>query len=169
MGQLVLGIDPGTRFVGFGLIEIERGKYRAIDHGFFPVDKKRSFPERLLQIHRAIFDLLDKYQPDAVAVEEVYVSQNAKTTLRLGHARGVILLAIIEKDIPIAEYAPREIKQAVSGRGGATKDQVMWMMSKLLHLEIDDLQEDAADGLAVALCHALRSSGPAAQMISKLK
>ena len=169
MGLLVLGIDPGTRFVGYGLVEVEKGKCRAIDYGFFRVDTKRAFPQRLKQIHEAISDLIKKSQPDALAVEEVYVSQNAKTTLRLGHARGVIILAAVEQGIPVAEYAPREVKQAVIGRGGATKDQVMWMMARLLHLSMDDLQEDAADGLAVALCHGLRNSGHNAQILNMKK
>jgi crossover junction endodeoxyribonuclease RuvC len=119
-------------------------------------NKKCSFPKRLTHIYEDISRLLDESHPDEVALEEVYVSQNAKTTLYLGHARGVIVLAIVQRGIPLAEYAPREIKQAVVGRGGATKSQVQWMMGQMLHLELDTLSEDAADGLAVALCHSLR-------------
>ena len=165
--MLVLGIDPGTRFIGHGLICVERGNCRAVDYGFFRVNSKLAFPQRLKQIHEVVSDLLDKSKPDSMAVEEVYVSKNAKTTLRMGHARGVILLAAVERGIPVAEYAPREIKQAVLGRGGASKDQVQWMISQMLNIQTDGLQEDAADGLAVALCHGLRSSGYGAQVLSK--
>lgn len=166
--MLVLGIDPGTRFVGYGVVHIEGNRYRAVDYGYFKVDSKSAFPMRLKQIHEDVSTLIDKVKPDAVAVEEVFVSQNAKTTLKLGHARGVILLAAVHRDLAIAEYAPREIKQAVSGRGGATKEQVQWMMTQILGLPKEPLQADAADGLAVALCHGLRSSG-AASMLRKAR
>ncbi len=157
MSTLVLGIDPGTRFVGYGVIRVEGNRFEAVDYGHFRVDPKLTFPLRLKQIHEDVSELIDKVNPDEVAVEEVFVSQNAKTTLKLGHARGVILLAAVHRGLPIAEYAPREIKQAVSGRGGATKVQVQWMMTQMLGLPKETLQEDAADGLAVALCHGLRS------------
>lgn len=155
---MVLGIDPGTHFVGYGVVRVEGGEGEAVDYGFFRVDGKLPFPQKLQQIHAVVSDLLDRVSPDAMAVEEVYVSRNAKATLRLGHARGVILLAAVERGIPVAEYAVREVKQAVVGKGGASKDQVQWMMQKILHLDDEKLTEDAADGLAVALCHGLRTS-----------
>jgi crossover junction endodeoxyribonuclease RuvC len=154
----VLGIDPGTRSIGHGLVVVESGHCRALKYGTIRVNTRCSFPERLRQIHQAIVELIDETQPDAVAVEEVFVSQNAKTALKLGHARGVILLAAMEKQVEVAEYAPREIKQAVSGRGGASKAQVQGMITQILKLRDLSLQEDAADGLAVALCHGLRNS-----------
>ena len=158
--MLVLGVDPGIHCVGYGLIQVKSGVCSAKDHGFFRIDKKLQFPERLKRIHDALSDILEEWKPDVMAVEEVYVTQNAKTTLRLGHARGVIILAAVEKGIEVAEYAPREVKKAVSGIGSATKEQIQWMMAQMLHLQLDMLQEDAADGLAVALCHGLRSSTP---------
>jgi len=169
VGLLVLGIDPGTRFVGYGIVRVEGGNCQAVDYGFFRLDNKLLFPDRLKQIHEVVSGLIDRSRPDVVAVEEVYVSRNARTTLLLGHARGVILLAAVERAIPVAEYAPREIKQAVLGRGGASKDQVQWMVAQMLSLEKEKLQEDAADGLAVALCHGLRSSGSASQILEKKK
>ena len=161
----MLGIDPGTQYMGYGLIRVDNGVCKAVDHGFFRMDKRLSFPHRLRQIYETVSDLLDKFKPDTVAVEEVYVSQNAKSTLRLGHARGVILLAAVVREIPVAEYAPREVKQAVSGRGNASKDQVQWMMAHMLDVSMDDLQEDAADGLAVALCHGLRSDSRSSKIL----
>jgi crossover junction endodeoxyribonuclease RuvC len=157
-GFHVLGIDPGTRCIGWGLIHVIEKAFRSVDHGFYQVNNKLSFPDKLHRIHTFISDLLNRLHPEVVAVEEVYVSQNAKTTLRLGHARGVILLAAVEHGVEIFEYAPREIKQAVFGRGSATKDQVQWMLFRLLDIPQQELQEDEADGLAVALCHGLRSS-----------
>ncbi len=164
--MLVLGIDPGTRYIGYGLVYIDNQQYKAVDYGFLHAEKKFSFPQKLKQIHEFVSNLIEDSKPDAIAIEEVYVSQNAKTTLRLGHARGVIILAAVEKDIPVTEYAPREIKQAVLGKGGASKDQVKWMVSQMLNLQMNGLQEDAADGLAVALCHCLRNHG---QTILKMK
>lgn len=145
--------------MGYGLIAVDRSGVGVVDHGFFRVDGPGDFSERLKKIHDTVTDLLDRHRPDVVVVEEVYVSRNAKTTLKLGHARGVILLAAVEGGFPVAEYAPREIRQAVLGAGGASKRQVQWMMAQMLHLSSENLQEDAADGLAAALCHGLRSCG----------
>ena len=155
----VLGIDPGTRCVGYGLIEVVDGRYTAIDYGVFRIDVKRRFPERLEQIYASIFDLLQRVRPDAVAVEEVYVSRNAKTTLRLGHARGVVLLAAVKNNVRVAEYAPRKVKQSVVGQGNASKEQVQRMISQILNVPFDGLEEDAADALAAALRHGLRCRG----------
>ncbi len=154
----MLGIDPGTRSLGYGLVRSEGENYRAVDYGNLIIDDSFDFPQRLLQIYRYVSSIIDKWKPDGLAVEEVYVSQNAKTTLRLGHARGVIILAGVEKNISIAEYAPREIKRSILGMGGASKRQVQHMVAQLLNINCEQLQEDAADGLATALCHILRSS-----------
>lgn len=162
----ILGIDPGTRIVGYGLVDIEKGRQKAEDFGILVVPDASEFAHKLMQIHTRVSDLLRQMRPDGVAVEEVFVSQNAKTTLKLGHSRGVILLAAAELNIPVHEYAPREIKQAVVGRGGASKEQVKWMMSQILNIRIDDLKEDAADALAAALCHGLRQCG-AGQILSR--
>jgi crossover junction endodeoxyribonuclease RuvC len=158
LSQRILGIDPGLNKVGYGLIRVEGGKCVSMDFGFFPIPENTSLPRRLHAIYEKIGTLLETASPDAVAVEEAYVTQNAKTTLRLGHARGVILLAAEQRGVEVAEYSPREIKQAVSGKGGASKTQVQWMVAQILGLDTRNLQEDAADGLAVAICHSYRSS-----------
>ena len=152
----VLGIDPGTRCVGYGFVRVEPSGSEAVDFGVLRVETRLPFPEKLKRIHSAVSELLEQHRPDAVAVEEVFVSQNAKTTLRLGHARGVILLAAVEGGFDVAEYAPRAVKQAVLGNGSASKEQVIWMVSRMLRLPEESLEEDAADALAVALCHGLR-------------
>jgi crossover junction endodeoxyribonuclease RuvC len=163
----VLGIDPGTQVVGYGFIRVESGRCEEIDYGEIRISKGSSFPERLMQIHCSVLGLIDRLRPDAVSVEETYVTSNAKTTLRLGHARGVILLAAAQRGVPVAEYAPREIKMAVLGSGGAGKEQVLWMVGQLLRLEPSRLSEDAADALAAALCHGLRSGSPISRLEGK--
>jgi len=154
----VLGIDPGMHTVGYGLVRLEGNSCAAETYGIFRPEKKDPFPQRLYRIHEFIIGLLQELKPDRMAVEEVYINQNARTSLMLGHARGVIMLAAVENATPVSEYAPREIKQAVVGNGGASKQQIQWMMGQLLHIRVEELDEDAADGLAVALCHGLRHS-----------
>jgi crossover junction endodeoxyribonuclease RuvC len=156
VGSLILGIDPGTTLIGYGLLEFQNDKPRAVDCGVIRVNKKNAFPIQLQQIYQDITNLVKQTNPQVVAIEEVYVSQNAKTTLRLGHARGVILLASVNQGIPVSEYAPREIKQAVCGNGNASKRQIQWMVANVFHLDVADLSEDAADAMAVALCYGLR-------------
>ena len=153
----ILGVDPGTVFMGYGAIEFRADSYLPITHGRIQIKSKCAFSEKLKQIYESTRSLIRDTDAEAMAVEDVFVSCNARTSLKLGHARGVILLAAAQSNIPISEYAPREIKQAILGRGSATKDQVQWMISQLLKLDRGELNEDSADGLAVALCHGLRS------------
>jgi crossover junction endodeoxyribonuclease RuvC len=154
---LVMGVDPGTYATGYGLIRMRAREGEVVDFGVIQIARDLAFPERLKRIHHSLLEILDRYKPDAMAVEEVFVSQNAKTTLRLGHTRGVILLAGSERDVPIAEYAPREIKQAVYGKGNASKEQVQWMLIQTFRLP-KEIDPDAADGLATAWCHGLRAT-----------
>jgi len=156
----VLGIDPGTQTVGYGFVEMNAGRCAAADYGEIKVPRDMAFPQRLKRIHDSVLELIDRTRPDAVSIEETYVTSNAKTTLRLGHARGVILLAAVQRGVAIAEYAPREIKMAVLGSGGAGQSQVQWMVCQLLKLEPSGISEDAADALAAALCHGFRCESP---------
>ena len=153
----ILGVDPGTVFLGYGAIEFRTGTCSPITHGRIHIKSKCAFSDKLKQIYESTRVLIRDTNAEVMAVEDVFVSCNARTSLKLGHARGVILLAAAQSDIPISEYAPREIKQAILGRGSATKDQVQWMIRQLLKLDNAELKEDAADGLAVALCHGFRS------------
>jgi len=154
----VLGIDPGTRIMGFGLLDFESGKSSLREFGSVPIPAKYAFEKKLKYIHDEVGRIILRSKPDVMAVEEVFVCKNAKTTLKLGHARGVVLLSAAQHDVPVVEYAAREVKQAVVGNGGASKDQIRWMVSQMLRIQIETLDEDAADGLAVALCHGLRQS-----------
>ena len=147
----ILGIDPGSRFTGFGVIEVNGDRVIAIQHGVIKAGTG-DFPERLGIIFAGVRDLIDEHQPAEVAIETVFVSRNAGSALKLGQARGAAICAAISLGLPVSEYAPRSVKQAIVGRGGADKVQVQHMVMVLLQLQ-EKLQEDAADALAVALCH----------------
>jgi crossover junction endodeoxyribonuclease RuvC len=147
----ILGIDPGSRLTGFGIIEVNGDQAIAVQHGVIKAGTGE-FPERLGIIFAGIRDLIGEHQPDEVAIETVFMSRNAGTALKLGQARGAAICAAISLGLPVSEYAPRSIKQAIVGRGGADKVQVQHMVTVLLQLK-EKLQEDAADALAVALCH----------------
>ncbi len=147
----ILGIDPGSRLTGFGVIEVNGDQAIAVQHGVIKAGTGE-FPERLGIIFAGIRDLIGEHQPTEVAIETVFMSRNAGTALKLGQARGAAICAAISLGVPVSEYAPRSIKQAIVGRGGADKVQVQHMVMVLLQLK-EKLQEDAADALAVALCH----------------
>ena len=147
----ILGIDPGSRLTGFGVIEVNGDRVIAVQHGVIKAGTGE-FPERLGIIFAGVRDLIDELQPAEVAIETVFVSRNAGSALKLGQARGAAICAAISLGLPVSEYAPRSVKQAIVGRGGADKVQVQHMVTVLLQLK-EKLQEDAADALAVALCH----------------
>jgi crossover junction endodeoxyribonuclease RuvC len=147
----ILGIDPGSRFTGFGIIEVNGDRVTPIHQGVIKAGTGE-FPQRLGIIFSGIKDLIGEYAPDEMAIETVFVSKNAGSALKLGQARGAAMCAAISMGLSIAEYSPRSIKQAVVGRGGADKVQVQHMITVLLNLKERPV-EDAADALAVALCH----------------
>ena len=153
----VFGIDCGTEFTGYGVVEVDdsahmtRLVHRAA--GTIRLSKKQKTPERLLQVFSELTALLAVYEPDVVAIEEVFFSANAKSALKLGQVRGVALLAAASCGLAVAEYAPLRIKSAVVGYGLAQKEQVQFMVTRLLALEQAPESADAADALAVAICH----------------
>ena len=147
----ILGIDPGSRATGFGIIEVDGDRVLAVHHGVIRTGGGE-FPQRLGIIFQGILDLIAEHAPDQVAVENVFVSRNAASALKLGQARGAAVCAAISRSLPVAEYSPRSVKQAIVGRGGADKVQVQHMITVLLKLQ-QAPEEDAADALAVALCH----------------
>jgi crossover junction endodeoxyribonuclease RuvC len=149
----LLGLDPGLRFTGWGLIEADGNRLRHFADGVIPTDAETSVPERLRALHDALAALLAKHQPDEAAIEESYVNRNGTTTLKLGYARGVALLAPALAGIPVTEYAAKSVKLAVVGTGGADKVQVQMMVRRLLPGAVIR-RADAADALAVAICHA---------------
>ncbi|HEY2132252.1 MAG TPA: crossover junction endodeoxyribonuclease RuvC [Acetobacteraceae bacterium] len=150
---LLLGIDPGLRFTGWGLVEADGNRLRHIADGVIATDGDDDVPVRLKVLHDALAALLAAYRPDEAAVEETYVNRNGQATLKLGYARGVALLAPALVGIPVAEYSALVVKKAVVGTGAAAKDQVQIMVRRLLP-GASIKQADAADALAVAICHA---------------
>jgi len=149
---LVLGIDPGTAITGYGLVS-EDDELELTTCGVITTPAKMALPDRLLIIHRDLSALIERYRPQAVAVEELFFSKNVRTAMSVGHARGVVLLAAAQAGLPIYHYKPAEIKQAVAGYGGANKAQIQEMVRLLLNLDSVPKPDDAADAVAVAICH----------------
>ena len=154
----ILGIDPGYGITGFGLIDAQRGTSQLLRCGAITTPAGLDFPIRLQMIYNDMTELLKIAKPDAVAIEELFFGQNVTTGIGVAQSRGVILLAIQQADIPIYQYKPSQVKQSVVGYGNATKHQVMDMTKRLLHLEAMPKPDDAADAIAIALCHARSST-----------
>lgn len=148
---LVMGIDPGSRSTGYGLISHERNSVNYVASGCIQT-QNANFPDRLRTIHESINRLISEFAVDESAIEEVFVAKNPQSALKLGQARGAAIVAVTAHDIPIHEYAARYIKKTVVGTGSASKDQVQFMVKKLLNLD-GSLNRDASDALAIALCH----------------
>jgi crossover junction endodeoxyribonuclease RuvC len=149
----VLGIDPGTAITGYGLVEEVRGDLKLVAFGVIRTPADQPLPGRLQLIYRAVSDLAEEWEPEAAAVEELFFSRNVRTAMSVGQARGVALLALADAGLDVAEYTPLAIKQAVTGYGNADKMQVQEMVRLLLELAEVPRPDDAADALAVAICH----------------
>nr|WP_317324990.1 crossover junction endodeoxyribonuclease RuvC [uncultured Flavonifractor sp.] len=152
--MLILGIDPGFAIVGFGLVESSGGRTRMLQCGAITTPAGEPLPARLLQISEDMDQLLEQFQPDAMAIEELFFNNNITTGIGVAQARGVLLLAAERHRVPIYEYTPSQVKQAVVGYGKAEKRQVMDMTKRLLSLKAVPKPDDAADAVAIALCHA---------------
>lgn len=153
----VFGIDPGSRFMGYGVVEDLRGRPVHVSHGVIRVDPEAPLETRLHQLHQALVAALVVYRPDTVAVEGVFTFRNSRSALILGHARGVALLAVAQQSLPVFEYAPAHVKRAVGAGGAGAKDAVGRMVRTLLGIETN-ARADATDALAVALCHLHRGN-----------
>jgi crossover junction endodeoxyribonuclease RuvC len=149
----VLGIDPGTAITGYGLVEEVRGDLKLLAFGVIRTPANQPLPRRLQLIYRAVSDLAEEWEPEAAAVEELFFSRNVRTAMSVGQARGVALLALADAGLDVAEYTPLVIKQAVTGYGNADKAQMQEMVRLLLELAEVPRPDDAADALAVAICH----------------
>lgn len=152
--MVILGIDPGYATVGYGVLEYNKGRFRVMDYGAVTTPAGVDFPSRLQMIFEGISELCDRFKPDCMSVEELFFNTNITTGIQVGHARGVILLAAKMKGVESFEYTPLQVKQSVVGYGRAEKHQVMEMTRQLLHLERIPRPDDAADALALAICHA---------------
>ena len=160
----ILGIDPGYGITGFGLIDAQRGQYRFLRCGAITTPAGMDFSARLEIIYEDMRQLLELAKPDAVAIEELFFGQNVTTGIGVAQSRGVILLAIRQAGLPVYAYKPMQVKQAVVGYGNATKHQVQDMTKRLLQLSAMPKPDDAADAIAIALCHARSSTSLLAQL-----
>jgi crossover junction endodeoxyribonuclease RuvC len=158
--SLVLGIDPGTAVTGFGVVAFDGRPPTLVECGVIRTTARDPLPLRLAEVYEGVRELIARHRPDTLAIEDVFFARNVRTTVVLGHARGVILLAAQLAALTIHEYPPAEIKKAITGRGGATKEQVQFMVARLLRLKSAPQPADAADGVAAALCACLSSTLP---------
>ncbi len=158
----IFGIDPGADRTGYGCVETDGSRHRIVTCGAITAPASASFPDKLLQIHQRLAELLRQCRPESVAIESLFFAVNVKSALKLGHARGVAMLAAVEAGVAVVEYTPAEIKRAVVGYGRAEKPQVQQMVKLILGLPAVPTPHDAADALAVAICHAhtARTSPP---------
>ncbi|NLP44321.1 MAG: crossover junction endodeoxyribonuclease RuvC [Peptococcaceae bacterium] len=152
--MLILGIDPGTAIMGYGLIKKEGYRLIPITYSCWRTSSDVPMPQRLKKLYRCMNELMHKYSPDVMAIEELFFNRNTTTALAVGQARGIALLSAAENDIRVFEYTPLQVKQAVVGYGKADKKQVQFMVKSLLSLKEDPKPDDTADALAIAICHA---------------
>jgi crossover junction endodeoxyribonuclease RuvC len=157
--MIILGVDPGTLITGFGIIEVERGKYSVLNYNVVRNSGDDSMPIRLKRIYDRLCEIINHYHPDEFAIETAFYGKNAQSALKIGHARGVSILAAVNYEIPTTEYSPREVKKAVTGNGAASKQQVQFMVQMQLKLREAPKYFDVSDALAVALCHSFRITG----------
>lgn len=158
---VLVGIDPGTAVTGFGVVSVDtRRRVQLIQCGVIRTSARAPLPTRLMEIHDGVKELLAEFVPAAMSIENVFQGKNARSALTLGQARGAIIVAAAQQGVEVVEYAPREIKKAVVGTGGADKAQVAYMVRRHLRLRTEPTPSDAADGVAAALCHAFTGSLP---------
>jgi len=159
----ILGIDPGIGRCGWAVIEAQGSKLKALDYGCIETSPKREIPQRLKEVYSEVSEIIDKYSPDSLSIEELFFNTNAKTAFIVGQARGVILLAASEKNLQISIYTPLQVKIAITGYGRAEKDQIGQMVKVLLSLKSIPKPDDTTDALAIALTHAFSSKMNKAQ------
>lgn len=156
----ILGIDPGTLITGYGIIDFENNELKHIASGIIKIKAFKEQAKRLDVIYSEIDALIKKFKPNEFALETAFYGKNVQSTLKIGYARGASMLVAIHNNLPIKEYSPREVKKAVVGNGAASKNQVQFMMKKLLFLKNNKIKFDETDALAVAVCHAFKVTSP---------
>ena len=152
--MIIIGIDPGYAIVGIGVVEYVGNKFRTLEYKAITTPAGMPTVERLKKIYTEMTMYIDKYKPDAVAIEELFFNSNQKTAINVAQARGVLLVAVANKNVPISEYTPLQVKQSVTGYGRADKKQIQSMVKMILGLNVIPKPDDAADALALAICHA---------------
>lgn len=151
--KVILGIDPGTSIMGYGIIQIGKGTVNLLQYGVIHLNKYSNHEIKLKKIFDRMLSLIDDYHPDEIALEAPFYGKNIQSMLKLGRAQGVAMAAALSREIPITEYAPKKVKQSVTGNGNASKEQVAKMLQSLLEFQHEEKLMDATDALAVALCH----------------
>jgi crossover junction endodeoxyribonuclease RuvC len=151
--MIIMGIDPGFAITGYGIVKYEGNKFSVIDYGAITTEAKTVLSNRLLILNNRLDELLDKYKPDAFAIEELFFNKNIKTALTVGHGRGVAIVSAAKAGVEVFEYTPLQVKQAVVGYGRAEKAQVQQMIKAILNLSAIPKPDDVADALAIAVCH----------------
>lgn len=163
----ILGIDPGYAIVGYGVLDYEKNKFYPIEYGAVTTDAHTDFQERIKDIYTEVDEIIKRTKPAALAIEKLFYTTNQKTVIRVAQARGVILLAAAMNDLPVYEYTPLQVKQAVTGYGKAVKKQVQEMTKMILHLDRIPKPDDTADALAMAICHGYSSHSKLFTQIGK--
>ena len=156
----IIGIDPGTILTGFGIVRFEKNQLFRIESGIIKPPQVKDLAPRLAAIYDRINELIKIYNPDEFAIETAFYDKNVQSAMKIGYARGVSMLAAVHNKLPIGEYSPREIKKSVVGKGSASKEQVQYMMQKLLNISKVKMKFDETDALAVAVCHAFKLDSP---------
>ncbi|TYQ16284.1 UNVERIFIED_CONTAM: Holliday junction endonuclease RuvC [Acetivibrio alkalicellulosi] len=151
--MIIMGIDPGFAITGYGLLKYEGNKFTALDYGAIKTESSMKLPERLLFLHKKLEQLIIKYKPCAISIEELFFNKNIKTALTVGHGRGVAVLAAAQSGVEVFEYTPLQVKQSVVGYGRAEKSQMQQMIKIILNLSEIPKPDDVADALGVAVCH----------------
>ncbi|ABN51421.1 MAG TPA: crossover junction endodeoxyribonuclease RuvC [Hungateiclostridium thermocellum] len=152
--MIIMGIDPGFAIAGYGIVKYEGNKFTSVDYGAITTESSMELPKRLLVLYNGLKEIIEKYRPEAIAVEELFFNKNIKTALAVGHGRGVAVLAAAQSGIDVFEYTPIQVKQSIVGYGRAEKTQVQQMVKAILNLPAIPKPDDVADALAVAVCHA---------------
>ena len=154
--MIILGVDPGTNFTGFGIIKSNNNSFTKIVNGLIKLPANKSLAEKLEIIYDELNKLIKTYKPDEFAIETAFYGKNVQSAMKIGYARGVSILAAIHNKVPTSEYSPREVKKSVVGNGAASKQQVSFMIKSLLEIKNEKMKFDESDALAIALCHAFR-------------
>jgi crossover junction endodeoxyribonuclease RuvC len=154
--MIILGIDPGTNYTGYGIVKVHKNSFTKIANGLIKLPAGRILTEKLEIIYSRLDELIRTYNPDEFAIETAFYGKNVQSAMKIGYARGVSLLAAIHNKIPTSEYSPREVKKSVVGNGAASKQQVSFMIKSLLNIKNEKMRFDESDALAIALCHAFR-------------
>ena len=161
--RIIMGIDPGTIVMGYGVIRVTGNQLSALQYGVLELHQHASHAIKLQKIFNHVTQMIDEFSPDEVALEAPFYGKNVQSMLKLGRAQGVAMVAALVREIPVTEYAPRKIKQAITGNGNAAKEQVAYMLTSLLHLPELPIKLDATDALAAAVCHAYQSGKTASK------